>query len=75
MPEVSEEQFGFKKDCGTRDAIFMFRILGGRSIQMRFDIHIAFTDYEKAFDRINHEVLMNDLKIHEIGISSKIFGY
>ena len=31
LPEISEEQFGFKKDCGTRDAIFMLRILGERS--------------------------------------------
>ena len=63
MSEISEEQFGFKKDCGARDAIFMLRILGERSIEMQHDIHIAFIDYEKAFDRVKHEILMKDLKM------------
>ena len=54
LPEISEEQFGFKKDCGTGDAIFMFRILGERSIKMQLDIHIASIGYEKAFDRVKH---------------------
>ena len=31
LPEISEEQFSLKKDCGTRDAIFMLWILGERS--------------------------------------------
>ena len=39
--EISEEQFGFMKDYGTRDAVFMFKILGERSIEMQLDIHIA----------------------------------
>ena len=69
LPEISKEQFGFKRDCGTRNAIFVFRILGERSIEMQTDLHIAFIDYEKAFDRVKHETLMNDLKM--IGIDDK----
>ena len=72
LPEISEEQFGFKKDCGTRDAIFVLRIRGERSIEMQRDIHIAFIDYEKVFDRMKHEILMKDLKL--LGID-EIFGY
>ena len=30
---------------------------------MQRDIHIAFIDYEKAFDRVKHEILMKDLKM------------
>ena len=66
LPEISKEQFGFKRDCGTRNTIFVFRILGERSIEMQTDLHIAFIDYEKAFDRVKHETLMNDLKMIEI---------
>ena len=69
LPEISEEQFGFKKDCGTRNAIFVLRILAERSIEMQVDIHMAFVDYEKAFDRVNHEILMQDLK--QLGIDDK----
>jgi len=69
LPEISEEQFGFKKDYGTRDAIFVLRILGERSIEMQNDVHIAFVDYKKAFDCVRHEILMNDLKM--IGIDEK----
>ena len=34
LPEISEEQFRFKKDCGNRDAIFVLRILAKRSIEI-----------------------------------------
>ena len=47
----------------------MLRILGGRSIKMQLDIHTAFIDYEKAFDRVKHEILMKDLKM--LGIDEK----
>ena len=50
LPEISEEQFGFKKDCCTRDAIFMLRIFRERSIKMQLDMHMACIDYEKKFD-------------------------
>ena len=42
LPEVNEEQFDLKKDGGTRDAIFMIRILEERSIEMQLDMNIAF---------------------------------
>ena len=35
LPEISEEQFGLKKDSGTRDVIFILRILAERSIEMQ----------------------------------------
>ena len=60
--EISEGRFDFKKDYGTRDAMFMFRIPGERSIEMQLDIHIALIDYEKAFDRVKHGMLMKDMK-------------
>jgi len=69
LPEISEEQFGFKKDCGTRNAIFLLRILGERSLEMQKDVHLAFIDYEKAFDRVKHDVLIEDLK--SLGIDGK----
>ena len=67
--EIVEEQFGFKKDSGTRNAIFLLRIISERAIAMQNDIYLAFIDYEKAFDKVKHDILMNDLK--DIGIDGK----
>ena len=36
---------------------------------MQHDIHIAFIDYEKAFDRVKHEILMKHLKM--LGLDEK----
>ena len=69
LPEIGEEQFGFKKDCGTRNAIFVLRMIGERSLEMQKDVHLAFIDYEKAFDNVKHDNLMEDLKL--IGIKGK----
>ena len=36
---------------------------------MQINVHLAFIDYEKAFNRVKHEILINDLK--KIGIDEK----
>ena len=69
LKEIGEEQFGFKKESGTRDAIFLLRIISERAIAMQNDVHLAFIDYEKAFDKVKHDILMTDLK--SIGIDDK----
>ena len=68
-PEISEEQFGFRKGKGTRDAIFVIRMLGERSLEMQKDLYAIFVDYEKAFDRVKQREIVNDLKT--INIDSK----
>src|SRR6218665_3571266 len=49
-----DDQFGFRKGMGTRDAIGTLRVLTERSIQNGQDVglYICFVDYEKAFDRV-----------------------
>jgi hypothetical protein len=44
-----EEQYGFRKGRGSRDAISMLRCLGEMSLEHGKD----FVDYEKAFDRVD----------------------
>ena len=61
-PEIGEQQCGFKKDTGTRNAIFMMRRLCERAIEMQQDIYLCFIDYTKAFDRVKHEVLLDMLQ-------------
>ena len=61
-PEISEEQFGFRRGKGTRNAIFVIRMLGERAIEMQKDLYAVFVDYEKAFDKVKHKEIMNDLR-------------
>ena len=50
-PEISEEQYGFMIDKGTRNAIYILRILAE-------DVYLCFIDYSKTFDRVKHKNLM-----------------
>ena len=49
--------------------IVVLRIIEERSTEMQVDVHIAFIDYEKAFDRVKHDILIIDLKT--LGIDDK----
>lgn len=60
--DISEEQYGFMKDKGTRDAIFNLRVLCDRAIEVQKTIYIVFLDYEKAFDKVSHIKLMECLE-------------
>lgn len=60
--EISEEQYGFRSGRGTREAIFNLRILCERAIEVQQNIYLAFIDYEKAFDKVRHDQLMEILK-------------
>ena len=60
--DISEEQYGFMKEKGTRDAIFNLRVLCERAIDIQRKVYIIFLDYEKGFDRVNHNKLMECLQ-------------
>jgi len=60
--EVAEEQYGFMPDKGTRNAVFMMRILTEKAIEMQKDVYVCFIDYSKAFDRVQHEALFEMLE-------------
>ena len=49
-PEISNSQFGFVSDSGTRNAIFTLQTLMERSIKVQRDLYLCFIDYSKAFD-------------------------
>ena len=60
--EVSEEQFGFKQNSGTREAIFTMRNITETYISEQKDIYACFIDYAKAFDRVQHAKFIECLK-------------
>ena len=67
--QIAEEQYGFRSGRGTREAIFNLRIITERAMEVNQDIYLCFIDYEKAFDKVRHEDLMQMLI--DIGLDGK----
>ena len=63
---LGEDQFGFRRGKGTRDAIGMLRIISERTLEIDEELSVCFIDWQKAFDRVNRTKLMQILK--EMGI-------
>src|SRR6478609_5520196 len=59
---IGQNQFGFRKGCGTRDAIGVMRMIYERSLEFGNNVYICFVDFEKAFDRVNWEKMMKVLQ-------------
>ena len=47
--ELNVCHFGFRNDCGTRNAVVVLKNIGQRSIEMQTDIYLCLVDYTKAF--------------------------
>ena len=67
--EISNMQSGFMSGKGTREGILNMRLICERFIEVNKDIYACFIDYEKAFDRVHHESMINCLK--DIGLNGK----
>jgi len=63
---LGEDQSGFRRGKGTRDAIGMLRIISERTFDIDEELSVCFIDWQKAFDRVNWTELMQILK--KIGI-------
>jgi hypothetical protein len=62
---LGEDQFGFRRGKGTRDAIGLLRI-SERTLEIDEELSFCFIDWQKKFDRVNWTKLMQILK--ETGI-------
>ena len=67
--ELSETQSGFISGKGTREGIFNMRTICERYLDVNKKVFACFIDYEKAFDQVNHEKLIECLD--DIGIRGK----
>ena len=59
--QLSDRQYGFRAGSGTRDAICQLRIMVERCLEMQKTLYICFSDYTKAFDRVQHDLLFEML--------------
>ena len=55
---ISEVQYGFMPDRGTRNAIFVLRRLVERMIGKQNEVYVCFIDNSKAFNTVKHEPLI-----------------
>lgn len=51
----THNQFGFKNNLGTREALYCMQLLVQKCYDQRKDVFICFIDYQKAFDNIRHD--------------------
>jgi hypothetical protein len=56
-----EEQFGFRKGLSTNNATFRLTHEVLQALNNLNDILRTFCDLAKAFDRVNHSILMSKL--------------
>ena len=67
--EISDMQSGFMKGKGTREGIFNMTTICERYLAMNKHIYACFKDHEKAFDRENHQMMIENLR--KIGIPGR----
>ncbi len=65
--KVSEEQGGFRKGRGCVDQIFAMKRLVEEYLEKDKKLYAAFIDLEKAYNRVNREVLWSVLRIYDVG--------
>ena len=59
---LGEDQFGFRRGKGTRDAIGMMRIIAEQTLEIDEELRVCYIDWQKAFDHVNWTKLMQILK-------------
>lgn len=58
---LTEDQFGFRKNMGMREAIFALRIIIQKRIRKDKHTFIASVDIEKTFDNVNWMIIFNTM--------------
>lgn len=54
---INESQNSFRKGRSCTDCTFKLQMLTEKQREYNIETHIAFVDYEKAFDRVNSQKL------------------
>lgn len=63
---ITNTQFGFRNGLGTREALFSVQVLIQRCRDTNCDVYACFVDFEKAFDKVKHDKMIDILKKTEI---------
>uniref|UniRef100_A0A8D8U352 Craniofacial development protein 2 n=1 Tax=Cacopsylla melanoneura TaxID=428564 RepID=A0A8D8U352_9HEMI len=63
---LGDDQFGFRKERGTREAILALRQILERRLDVNLPTYVTFIDLEKAFDKVDWALLFKTLKERKI---------
>ena len=70
---IVENQAGFRKNYSTTDQIFnLYTVIQKCMSKNKQKIYVAFIDFRKAFDSVNHEILLT--AVYSKGVKGKFFG-
>lgn len=64
--QIDEDQFGFRKNRGTREAIIALRQILERRLDVNLTTYVTFIDLEKAFDKVDWALLFKTLKDRKV---------
>ena len=67
--QLPPHQFGFRKHHSTQDAVTFFANHIRKGIDLGSLTGAVFIDMRKAFDTVNHTLLLN--KLNDLGINGK----
>ena len=72
-----ENQFGFRRGKGTRDAFGVLRIISEQTLDTDEELCACCTDWQQAFDLINrtrltHIIKKTDIVWHKLKLISKL---
>ena len=68
---ISMNQIGFIKGCRTADHIYLLKTLITKYTKNRGRLYAAFIDFKKAYDTVNRDTLLRNLR--EYGINGKMW--
>ena len=61
---ISEQQYGFRRKCSTMHNLLFFTNYVSHALDTNLDVHCVLIDFSKAFDHIDHHLLINKLHDH-----------
>lgn len=70
--KLSEDQFRFRKNMSTKEAILALRLIVEKRIRKDKSTFISFVDIEKAFDYVNWEIMFKIMKRAAIAITYQL---
>lgn len=70
---ISRKQHGFVANRSTVSNLVSFTSFVANALADRSEVHTIYTDFSKAFDRVNIKILLN--KLHQFGIRGRLFKW
>jgi len=67
---IVDQQHGFRPTRSTVTNLLTFTKAVNKSLDNNIQIDVIYTDFEKAFDKVNHDILIN--KLMKFGFSNNL---